>query len=205
MGDAQEASRAQDPASLNGKILRLNRDGTFPSDNPFPGSPVYSFGHRNPQGLAWQPGTGRLYATEHGPSGFVECCRDELNFIEPGKNYGWPVITGDESREGMIAPVVQSGSRATWAPGGAAFITRGPWAGSLVFTGLRGQALYRVTLDQDDPRRVLRLESFFERRFGRLRDVAEGPDGAVYLLTSNKDGRGRPGPEDDRVIRLAFK
>lgn len=203
MGDAQESSRAQDRASLSGKILRLNADGSIPSDNPFPGSPVYSYGHRNPQGLAWQPGTGRLYATEHGPSGFPECCRDEVNLVEPGRNYGWPVITGDETREGMVSPLVQSGSRLTWAPGGAAFVSRGPWAGSLVFAGLRGRALYRVTLDPGDSSRVARFESFLEGQFGRLRDVVEGPDGALYVLTSNRDGRGRPAPDDDRVLRLA--
>jgi glucose/arabinose dehydrogenase len=205
MGDAQDASLAQRPSSLNGKILRINPDGTIPPDNPFKDSPVYSFGHRNPQGLAWQPGTGRLYSTEHGPSGFQGCCRDELNFIEPGNNYGWPVITGDETREKMAAPVLHSGRNETWAPGGAAFVTRGPWAGSLVFTGLRGQTLYRVALDKNDARKAGAFERRFAREFGRLRDVVEGPDGALYVLTSNRDGRGRPAPEDDRVLRITFK
>src|SRR2546422_564366 len=89
VGDAQNTSFSQNTSSLNGKILRLNPDGTVPSDNPFAQSPVYSYGHRNPQGLAWQPGSGRLYATEHGPSGFQGCCLDEVNLIEAGKNYGW--------------------------------------------------------------------------------------------------------------------
>jgi glucose/arabinose dehydrogenase len=205
MGDAQDAGLAQKLSSLNGKILRINRDGTIPPDNPFKDSPVYSFGHRNPQGLAWQPGTGRLYATEHGPSGFQGCCRDELNFIEPGKNYGWPVITGDETREKMAAPVLHAGRNETWAPAGAAFVTRGPWAGSLVFTGLRGQALYRVVLDKNDPRKAGAFERHWVREFGRLRDVVEGPDGALYVLTSNRDGRGKPASEDDRVLRITFK
>ena len=205
VGDAQETRHSQNPASLNGKILRLNPDGTFPADNFLPKSPVYSYGHRNPQGLAWQPGTGRLYATEHGPSGFQGCCLDELNLIEPGKNYGWPSIRGDQTREGMVSPVLHSGSSETWAPCGATFLTRGPWAGSLVFTGLRGQALYRVVFESGNPRKVTTFERFFVREFGRLRDVAEGPDGALYLLTSNRDGRGRPGPDDDRVLRLTFK
>lgn len=202
MGDAQTDDRAQDRSSLNGKILRLNSDGSVPPDNPFPNSLVFSYGHRNPQGLAWQPGTRRLYATEHGPSGRQGCCQDEVNLVEAGKNYGWPVITGDQRREGMISPIVQSGTNATWAPSGAAFVTRGPWAGSLVFTGLRGQALYRLVLDAADPRRVATFETLLEGRFGRLRDVVDGPDGDLYLLTSNRDGRGNPGPEDDRVIRL---
>jgi len=205
MGDAQQQDLAQDRASPNGKILRLNADGTVPGDNPLPNSPVYSVGHRNPQGLSWQPGTRRLYATEHGPSGGQGCCRDEVNYIEPGGNYGWPVITGDERRDGMLPPVIHSGTSLTWAPGGAAFVSRGPWAGSLVFTGLRGQALYRVVLDPNDPRRVVNFETLFERQFGRLRDVVDGPDGALYILTSNRDRRGSPAPDDDRVIRLTVR
>jgi glucose/arabinose dehydrogenase len=203
IGDAQTTSLAQDISSLNGKILRLNPDGTVPADNPFK-SAVYSYGHRNPQGLAWQPGTGRLYATEHGPSGVPSCCRDEVNLIEPGKNYGWPVIMGDQTREGMISPVIQSGDNVTWAPSGATFVTRGPWVGSLVFTGLRGQALYRLTFDPNDPRKPQKLETLFEGQFGRLRDVVEGPDGGLYILTSNSDGRGSPSAEGDKVLRLTI-
>jgi glucose/arabinose dehydrogenase len=205
MGDAQETSHAQRLSSLNGKILRLNPDGSIPADNPFPNSYVYSYGHRNPQGLAWQSGTGRLYATEHGPSGFQGCCRDEVNFIEPGKNYGWPDIRGDESKEGMAPSVIHAGTSETWAPGGATFVSRGPWAGSFVFTGLRGQTLYRVRFDPKEPRKVLGFERHFYRQFGRLRDVVEAPDGNLYLLTSNRDGRGSPAQDDDRVIRLQFK
>ncbi|HXK29769.1 MAG TPA: PQQ-dependent sugar dehydrogenase [Candidatus Binatia bacterium] len=205
MGDAQESPRAQNLSSLNGKILRLNPDGSIPKDNPFANSYVYSYGHRNPQGLAWQRKTGRLYATEHGPSGFQGCCRDEVNFIEPGKNYGWPEVRGDETREGMIPSVIHAGTSETWAPAGASFATRGPWAGSLLFTGLRGQTLYRLPLDPNDPRKAGLLERHFYRRFGRLRDVVEGPDGNLYLLTSNRDGRGNPSEDDDRLIRLIFK
>jgi glucose/arabinose dehydrogenase len=205
IGDAQTTKYAQDVKSLNGKILRLNSDGSVPPDNPFANSYVYSYGHRNPQGLAWQSGTGRLYATEHGPSGFQGCCRDEINYIEPGKNYGWPEIRGDETRPGMVAPVIQAGSSETWAPTGATFVTRGPWAGSLLFTGLRGQTLYRLVIDPNDPRKVTIFERHFYRQFGRLRDVAEGPDKSLYVLTSNHDGRGSPAPDDDRVLRLSFK
>ena len=204
MGDAQVPDLAQNRESLAGKILRLNPDGTVPPDNPFPNSLVYSTGHRNPQGLAWQPGTGRLYSTEHGPSG-SPCCLDELNFIEAGRNYGWPTITGDASREGMLPPIRHSGASATWAPAGMTFVSRGPWAGALLFTTLRGTALYRVTLDANDPRRVTAFDPLFQGQFGRLRDVAEAPDGTLYLLTSNQDGRGQPGPEDDRVIRLTVR
>ncbi len=204
MGDTQNTLLSQDISSLNGKILRINPDGTIPADNPFR-SAVYSYGHRNPQGLAWQPGTGRLYATEHGPSGGgVSCCRDEVNLVEPGKNYGWPTITGDQTQSGMISPIVHSGNDRTWAPGGATFVTRGPWAGSLLFVGLRGQALYRLTFDPGDPRKVQNLETLFEGQYGRLRDVAEGPDGAIYILTSNGDGRGTMPPEGDKVLKLVF-
>jgi glucose/arabinose dehydrogenase len=205
MGDAQNSSLAQNLRSLNGKIIRLNPDGSIPADNPFPNSYVYSYGHRNPQGLAWQPGTGRLYSTEHGPSGFQGCCRDEVNFIEAGKNYGWPVIRGDETKEGLISPVIHAGINETWAPCGATFATAGPWAGSLLFTGLRGQTLYRLTLDRENPRTATSLERYFYRQFGRLRDIVEGPDRSLYLLTSNRDGRGNPGRDDDRVIRIRFK
>lgn len=197
-GDAGTAQIAQDLTSLNGKILRLNPDGTIPADNPFPGSAIYSYGHRNPEGLAWQPGTGRLYATEHGSS-----AHDEVNFIESGNNYGWPEITGDATREGMVSPVLHSGT-VTWAPAGATFVRGGPWEGSLLFTGLRGQSLYRLVLDSADPRRVVSFESLLAGRFGRLRDVVQGPDGAVYLLTSNRDGRGQPVGSDDRLLKLTL-
>ena len=206
MGDAGNQPLAQDLASWNGKILRINSDGSIPDDNPFPGSPVYSYGHRNPQGLAWQPGTGRLYAIEHGPSGQQSCC-DEVNYVQPGMNYGWPRVFGDQAEAGTVPPVVQSGPsrETTWAPGGAAFVTTGPWAGSLVFVGLRGEALYRVTLDPADPTRTIGFERHFQGRYGRLRDVVEGPDGALYLTTSNRDGRGSPRSDDDRLLRVVVR
>ncbi len=206
MGEAGDRPVAQDVNALNGKILRLNSDGTVPSDNPFPGSYVYSYGHRNPQGLAWQPGTNRLYETEHGPSGIApDCCRDEVNLIEPGKNYGWPEITGDLTRAGMVSPIIHSGNNTTWAPSGATFVTQGPWAGSLLFAGLRGLALYRLTLDKNDPSKVASFERLFQNEYGRLRDVYQAPDGAIYVLTSNRDGRGQPTADDDRILKLTFK
>jgi glucose/arabinose dehydrogenase len=203
MGETGSPELAQRLDTWNGKILRINPDGSIPADNPFPGSPVYSYGHRNPQGLAWQPGTGRLYATEHGPSGPQSCC-DEVNFIQPGMNYGWPQSFGERVEEGTVPPVIQSGPTAetTWAPGGATFVTGGPWAGSLVFVGLRGESLYRVVLDPANPTTVLGFEQLLQGEYGRLRDVVEGPDGALYVATSNRDGRGRPRPNDDRLLRL---
>jgi aldose sugar dehydrogenase len=206
MGESGSQDLAQRLDSLNGKILRLNLDGSIPADNPFPGSPVYSYGHRNPQGLAWQPGTGLLFETEHGPSGQQSCC-DEVNLILPGMNYGWPQAYGDTVSEGTIPPLLHSGtSRDTvWAPGGATFVSVGPWAGSLVFVGLRGESLYRVTLDPVGQRSIVGLESHVKGQYGRLRDVVEGPDGALYVTTSNKDGRGRPNAGDDQLLRLTVR
>jgi glucose/arabinose dehydrogenase len=202
LGDARDSSLAQDVASLNGKILRINPDGTIPPDNPFPNSPVYAYGVRNSEGLAWQLGTGRLYATDHGPSGTPTCCHDEINLIEPGKNYGWPVIIGSQTHAEMISPVIESGADSTWAPSGATFVSDGPWAGSLLFAGLRGESLYRLTFDPNDPYKAPQLEPWLKGQFGRLRDVVVGPNGALYLLTSNRDGRGSPSPDDDRLLRV---
>jgi glucose/arabinose dehydrogenase len=105
----------------------------------------------------------------------------------------------------MVSPLLNAGMSETWAPGGAAFPTQGPWAGSLLFTGLRELTLYRAIIDSANPSIVERLERHFAHQFGRLRDIVEGPDKALYLLTSNRDGRGGPGPQDDRVPRLTFK
>ncbi|POY35439.1 glucose sorbosone dehydrogenase [Solitalea longa] len=200
VGDAGNTAYAQNLTSLNGKILRLNTDGSIPADNPNPNSYVYSYGHRNPQGLAWQPETQQLYATEHGPSGSPACCRDELNLIERGKNYGWPTIYGDQTASGMISPLIMSGNDYTWAPGGLTFVTKGKWKGSILFTGLRGQSLYRVMLDPNNNRKVLHILKIFENEYGRLRDVMEMPNGDLWLAVSNKDGRGSPGADDDRIL-----
>ncbi len=204
-GDAQDSELSQDLTSLNGKILRLNSDGTIPADNPFPGSLVYSYGHRNPQGLAWQPSTGRLYATEHGPSGFQGSGQDEVNYIEAGNNYGWPTITGDGTQTGLTSPVIHSGTSETWAPSGATFVVGGVCDGSLLFVGLRGQTLYRLTLDPKHPDKVVVFERLLADEFGRLRDVTQGPEGAIYILTSNRDGRGRPADDDDKLLRLVVR
>lgn len=203
MGDSGSQDLAQRIDSFNGKILRLNLDGSVPDDNPFSGSPVYTYGHRNPQGLAWQPDTGVLFALEHGPSGQQSCC-DEVNVIVAGQNYGWPLVTGNQVAEGSVPPLLHSGTDrdTTWAPGGAAFVTAGPWAGSLLFVGLRGESLYRATLDATNPPSVASLERYFHGEYGRLREIVEGPDGALYMTTSNKDGRGLPRPGDDQVLRL---
>ncbi len=184
-GDAANPELSQSPDSLAGKILRLRDDGSVPADNPFPGSSVYSLGHRNPQGLAWDS-DGQLWATEHGAQ-----ATDELNRIQPGLNYGWPVIRGDQTMAGMEAPVLHSG-RDTWAPSGLAY-----YAGSLFFAGLRGQSLYQVPAKPDTE-----IVRHLRGEFGRLREVVAGPEGVLYVLTSNRDGRGSPIEGDDRLIRI---
>jgi glucose/arabinose dehydrogenase len=206
LGETGNPDLAQDLTSLNGKILRLNSDGTIPEDNPFPGSAVYCYGNRNPEGIAWQPGTNRLYETEHGPSGGqFGVGQDEINYIEAGKNYGWPVIHGDMTQEGMVSPIRQSGPSETWAPAGCTFVIGGPWDGSFLFTGLRGQGLYRVGLDKSDPTKILTFEKLYSEVYGRLRDVVQGPDSTIYVLTNNTDGRGNPKPGDDRILQLKFQ
>jgi len=185
-GDASNSDSAQDKDALSGKILRLRDDGSVPSDNPFPGSPVYTLGHRNPEGIAWDS-QGRMWATEHGSA-----ATDELNSVRPGKNYGWPTIRGDQKATGMESPAVHSGSD-TWAPSGLAFLN-----GSLYFAGLRGERLYRVSVDA--PSRI--ASTYLAGQFGRLRDVVAGPDGFLYVTTSNRDGRGSPTTDDDRIFRV---
>jgi len=199
MGDAATPSVAQDAASLNGKVLRLNEDGTTPRDNPF-SSPVYSWGHRNPQGIDWDPVTGQLWETEHGQS-----ANDEVNLIERGKNYGWPEIEAAEEAPGMERPVLHFTETA--APSGASFYrgSRLPsFSGNLFFGALRGAHVHRVQLDPSDRRRVAAHEKLLEGEFGRIRDVMNGPDGALYFCTNNRDGRGTPGPDDDRVLRIVL-
>ncbi|MBI5155952.1 PQQ-dependent sugar dehydrogenase [Candidatus Peregrinibacteria bacterium] len=193
-GDAGNSRAAQDTASLAGKILRIHDDGSVPSDNPF-GNAVYSYGHRNPQGLAWDS-SGRLWSTEHGRSG-VQSGYDELNLIVKGGNYGWPEIEGDGTRDGMIVPVLHSGPSVTWAPASALFLD-----GSIFFGGLRGEALYEAVLPYDEGKKP-ELRTLFSGTFGRIRTVTAGPDGSLYFTTSNRDGRGSPAADDDRIVRLA--
>jgi len=195
-GDATTRDIAQDLHSLGGKILRLNDDGSIPPDNPFPGSPIWSYGHRNPQGIDWDPKSGLLFETEHGPSGFDGGFGgDEVNIVERGKNYGWPVIMHYDKHEGMESPLLEY--TPACAPASAAF-----WRGDFYFGCLRGQNLHHVVLDPTDRRKVLREEKLFTN-LGRIREVAAGPDGALYFTTSNRDGRGNPASQDDRVFKLS--
>lgn len=183
-GDATRREWAQDTGVLAGKVLRLNPDGSVPGDNPF-NNEVYSLGHRNPQGLAWVGE--QLWATEHG-----DRRHDELNRVAPGNNYGWPVVEAGQEREGMVTPEVYA-EDTTWAPAGAAY-----HEGSIFFAGLRGSALYQARLENGE---VAGLEKHLTG-FGRLRAVEKGPDGMLYVSTSNSDGRGVPRSNDDRILRV---
>lgn len=188
-GDAENPSEAQNTNSLAGKILRVTDEGKPAPGNPF-NNLVYSYGHRNPQGLAWDSAR-QLWATEHGKSG-VQSGLDELNKIEPGKNYGWPEIEGNKARDGMVTPFLHSGST-TWAPAGAVFFEN-----SMFFAGLRGQTLYEANFQKNQ----ITIKEHFQGKFGRIRDVILGPDNMIYITTSNKDGRGNPQNGDDKIIRI---
>lgn len=199
-GDAASGQLAQDLSSLNGKILRLNLDGTIPSDNPFLGSPVYSYGHRHPQGLAWDADV-HLVSSEHGPSG-----NDEINFIQPGRNYGWPVVNGTAGNPDFTDPVLSTGSD-TWAPSGMTYYSGSQipeWTGKFLVTTLRGQHLRVLDIDfsTGNPQ-VVSSTPYFSGTYGRLRDAVQGPDGLVYLATSNRDGRGAPNAGDDKILRIS--
>ena len=201
-GDARQPTLAQDLDSLAGKILRITRNGTIPGDNPFADSPVWSWGHRNSQGIDWDD-SGNMVATEHGPSGERGRAHDEINLILSGANYGWPNIVGGESAPGMQVPILHTGDE-TWAPSGSEFYdgeTIPGWAGKYFVATLLGKHLRVIDLDLPN-NRVLSHEALFEGQFGRLRDVQTGPDGFLYLLTSNRDGRGSPVSSDDRIIRI---
>ena len=199
-GDASNDTLAQDIDSLAGKILRLNKDGSIPSDNPFINSPVYTYGHRNPQGMAWHPTTGELYSTEHGPVG-----HDEINLIVAGGNYGWPIVLGEGNQEGTYTPVAQSGIE-TWAPSGAIFydgnIMPSEWKDRLIFGCLRGQRIFWVSFGIVNNSVPQKTGSLFEHQLGRIRDVIQGPDEYIYFITSNRDGRGNPGLSDDLLLRV---
>jgi glucose/arabinose dehydrogenase len=205
-GEAGQPRLAQDLDSLSGSILRMNPDGSVPDDNPFEESLIYSYGHRNPQGLAWQPRTQQLFSTEHGPSGEMGlCCRDEVNMIVPGGNYGWPEVTLKAEDPAFVDPILTSGASNTWAPASAAFYQGrplGPWKDNLFFGALRGVSLHRIVLGGPEWDQVLGHEVLFENEYGRIRTAALGPDGYLYFTTSNRDGRGRPAPDDDRILRI---
>jgi glucose/arabinose dehydrogenase len=207
-GDAGNTSNAQNLNSLNGKILRLNLDGSVPEDNPIPGSYLWTWGHRNPQGLVISP-EGILYSSEHGPSN-----DDELNIIEKGRNYGWPDVMGfcDSAPENQYCadsniyePI------AAWTPtlavAGTDFYSHAAipeWQNSLLVNSLKASSLRALRLSADG-RSVVNEEEFFDGWFGRLRDICISPDGRVFLAVSNLDGRGNPRDGDDRIVEFSSR
>ncbi|MFE0558914.1 PQQ-dependent sugar dehydrogenase [Paenibacillus sp. NPDC058910] len=199
-GDGNYGNKDDTLSYLGGKIFRLNLDGTIPADNPFgASSPIYSRGHRNPQGLAWQPGTNRLFESEHG-----ESSKDEINFIEPGNNYGWPKYEGGNQNQTGITPPLIYASGTTWAPSGMTFVTQGPWAGNLLVTNLKGKQIIRMVIGEQNGKPTINssdLNYLFVNKYGRIRDIVEAPDGSLYFVTSNngdKNGDGTP----DKLVRL---
>jgi glucose/arabinose dehydrogenase len=196
-GDAATQGLAQDISSLAGKILRINRDGSSPRDNRF-SSPLYSYGHRNSQGIDWHPATGTMWSSEHGNVG-----NDEINVIQSGANLGWPRIQGSETMPGMESPLASFSP--SIAPSGATFYrgTRIPQFSNNFFVAtLRGTHLLRVVVDSTG-RRITAQERLLEGAYGRLRDAVMGPDGHLYFCTNNRDGRGTPAVGDDRILRIA--
>ena len=193
-GDSEIPELAQDPKSLAGKILRINFDGTIPDDNPFAKSPVYSYGHRNIQGFEWHQISKKLYASEHGPGG-----NDEINIIEPGSNYGWPLEVCNESSSSTTirfkTPVF------CFNPGvGPSGLTiaasdRLGYQNDIIFTTLRGSHLHHIDLET-------RIQDNILVGYGRLSDVIEAPDGSLYILTSNRNEVGIGNPRDDRILQI---
>lgn len=204
-GDTWQSEIAQNVGNLGGKILRFTPGGETPFDNPFNNSPVYSLGHRNPQGLAWHPETGDLFSSEHGPSGeFGLSGKDIINIIRKGGNYGWPLVLGDANVEPYIDPIIMW-PQAT-PPSGMTF-----WNEQLYVATLRSQALIRIsfkrTADSFEVNNIDRLfaDGWFSGIYGRLRNVVTGPDNSLYVLTNNHDGRGIPREGDDKILRLTLK
>ncbi|MES2921494.1 MAG: PQQ-dependent sugar dehydrogenase [Verrucomicrobiota bacterium] len=201
-GDANRPPDAQLPDRPNGKILRIQADGGIPADNPFVGlenalPAIFSYGHRNPQGIAFQPGTGRLFASEHGPDN-----GDELNIIAKGKNYGWPVIHHQLRAPDMETPRVEITPSA--GPGALLFYQGRAFPelrGTLLMATLRGASIWRFALDASG--QPVTADRFFHQKWGRIRFLVEAPDGSLWLSTSMHDApEGKPGPDDDRMIRI---
>lgn len=190
-GDATDQNATQDLNSLAGKILRLNDDGSIPQDNPFPNSPVYSYGHRNPQGFAWDD-MGNMYETEEGPT-----TNDEINLIKPGKNYGWPAEECTGTSQYQAALVCYNPSI---GPAGIVYYSTGKldMKSGLVLAALIGHGLYQLPVGNET---ALEQKTILDG-VGRIRDVNEGPDGYLYILTSNTDGRGFPDKTDDKLLRI---
>ena len=187
-GDAGDRNSAQDPSSVNGKILRMSATGEVPADNPTPGSRVYSLGHRNPQGIAWDA-SGTLWAAEFGQDTW-----DELNAVTPGANYGWPLVEGIGSDPRFTNPVAQWRTDDA-SPSGLAFVR-----GTFFMAGLGGERLWSIDASTDP----VTTASWFVGEYGRIRDVTAGPDGSLWMLSSNTDGRGDLRSGDDKLIQVSL-
>jgi aldose sugar dehydrogenase len=205
-GDAVQPPLSQDRSSLAGKILRVDADGGIPEDNPFPNSPVYAYGFRNVTGLAWHPQTRDLWAATHGPSGeFPDLHhRDAVYIVKKGGNHGWPVVVGTTELPGIESPILYYPEAAV--PPGAAIFYSGRMfpdlRGNFLMTALRAEHLQRV--EAADGKQVTKIERWWPSGYGRLRALVEGPDGAVYFTTSNRDGRAsRDFPNSDHVYRAS--
>ncbi|MDH6238072.1 PQQ-dependent sugar dehydrogenase [Cryobacterium sp. CG_9.6] len=189
VGDAGNTAQSQNLDALGGKILRLTPTGAVPADNPF-GTLVYSYGHRNPQGISWDS-SGRLWASEFGQNTW-----DELNLIEPGNNYGWPVVEGRGDNPDYTDPV-QEWATSDASPSGIAIV-----GDTLFMAGLRGERLWSVDVSPNIDSSTVTPIAYFVRDYGRLRDVVPGPGGTVWFMTNNTDGRGTPSAGDDRLFEV---
>jgi aldose sugar dehydrogenase len=212
-GDAGKQSRSQNLDSINGKTLRLNDDGSIPDDNPFTKQKgarpeIWTYGHRNAQGMDFQPETGVMFQSEHGPS-LIDGVSlfgkrsggDEVNIVERGKNYGWDKISHNQTKAGMETPIIEFSPAV--APGSGTFY-RGnlfPDFKNNFFIGcLKGEMIIRLVMDG---RKIVSRDKLVEKQFGRIREVAVAPDGSIYFSTSNRDGRGDPDKIDDRILRIS--
>ena len=210
-GDATKQKRAQNLSLINGKTLRLNDDGTIPNDNPFVNQKdarpeIWTYGHRNAQGMDFQPETGLMFQTEHGPSIidgvslFKRTGGDEVNIVERGKNYGWDKISHNMTKKGMETPIIEFSPAIAPASG---MFYRGnlfpEFKNNFLFGALKGEMIVRLVLDG---RKIVSRDNLLEKQYGRIREVSEAPDGSIYFSTSNRDGRGDAAANDDRILRI---
>jgi quinoprotein glucose dehydrogenase len=203
-GDVGRPDTAQDMGILAGKILRVTPTGEIPADNPFDGSPIWTYGNRVVQGLTWDPETGTMFNTEHGPSGERGVAhRDEINIIRKGENYGWPEAVGAPQLPAYDDPIA-SWKRQSVPPAGLTF-----YRGDLYVGSLGAQSLLRLEFEDHEAYQISSIERWFARDlshgvYGRLRDVTVGPDSLLYVTTSNTDGRAVTRPHDDKILRIHF-